>query len=317
MPWIVGIDEAGYGPNLGPFVMSAVACRVPDCHRGADLWDVLRTAARRHGEEPDGRFIVADSKLVYAGGKGLADLERGALAAGARVLQSLQHLVDHFCPHHAEELGREAWYAGTTTLPVAAEVESCAAAAAALAVSCGEQEVCWGPVHSFVVCPGTFNGLLNRWGSKGAVLATALVKLLGQVRELPGHGEELRVFIDKHGGRNNYAATLQPAFPDALVLAAEEGSRRSTYRVCDPSQPVEITFEPRADYNHFAVALASMVSKYLRELLMLEFNSFWASKVPGIEPTAGYPGDSRRFWDAIRAAAMQLGLAEDALWRRK
>ena len=30
MPWIVGLDEAGYGPNLGPFVMSLVAFRVPD-----------------------------------------------------------------------------------------------------------------------------------------------------------------------------------------------------------------------------------------------------------------------------------------------
>jgi len=23
-PWVVGIDEAGYGPNLGPFVMAGV-----------------------------------------------------------------------------------------------------------------------------------------------------------------------------------------------------------------------------------------------------------------------------------------------------
>ena len=24
MPWVVGIDEAGYGPNLGPLVQAAV-----------------------------------------------------------------------------------------------------------------------------------------------------------------------------------------------------------------------------------------------------------------------------------------------------
>ena len=32
MPWVVGIDEAGYGPNLGPLVQSAVALRLPDAY---------------------------------------------------------------------------------------------------------------------------------------------------------------------------------------------------------------------------------------------------------------------------------------------
>ena len=36
MPWIIGIDEAGYGPPLGPLVMTAVACRVPDGAADAD-----------------------------------------------------------------------------------------------------------------------------------------------------------------------------------------------------------------------------------------------------------------------------------------
>ncbi len=316
MAWIVGIDEAGYGPNLGPFVMTAVACRVPERHHETCLWQVLRAAVRRHGEEPGSRFVVADSKLVYAAGKGLADLERGAHAAGARALETLQHLVDHFCPPHADELRREPWYTGATPLPVAADPAVCLEAADALAAACAAQEVCWGPVHCVVVCPAAFNGLLARWGTKGAVLATALGQLLGRLRELPGPGDELRIFIDKHGGRNNYAATLQPAFPDAMVLAAEEGGQRSTYRVNDSGRDIGITFEPRADYNHFSVALASMVSKYLRELLMLEFNRFWSAKVPGIEPTAGYPGDARRFWDLIREAARRLGLEDDALWRR-
>src|SRR5262245_778085 len=80
MPWIIGIDEAGYGPNLGPFVMTAVACRVPPRLVGADLWDILRNAVRRAGEADDGRILIADSKLVYTPVRGLHGLETGVLA---------------------------------------------------------------------------------------------------------------------------------------------------------------------------------------------------------------------------------------------
>jgi hypothetical protein len=60
-----------------------------------------------------------------------------------------------------------------------------------------------------------------------------------------------------------------------------------------------------------------MASKYLRELLMLEFNRFWCGQVPGLKPTAGYPGDSSRFFAAIQPALERLGLPEEAVWRRR
>src|SRR5262249_20352050 len=80
MPWIVGVDEAGYGPNLGPFVMTAVACRIPPESVEADLWQVLRPGVRRHKEAGDDRPLVDDSKLVYSPTQGLAELERSVLA---------------------------------------------------------------------------------------------------------------------------------------------------------------------------------------------------------------------------------------------
>jgi ribonuclease HII len=80
---------------------------------------------------------------------------------------------------------------------------------------------------------------------------------------------------------------------------------------------VRVTFRPRADADHFAVALASMLSKYVRERLMAEFNRFWLERVPGLKPTAGYPADAARFWQAIRPAAAQLGLPDAAVWRAR
>ena len=66
-----------------------------------------------------------------------------------------------------------------------------------------------------------------------------------------------------------------------------------------------------------SVALASMISKYVRELLMREFNRYWLAHVPGLKPTAGYPQDAVRYIDAIRPALLKLGIAERAVWRSR
>ena len=60
-----------------------------------------------------------------------------------------------------------------------------------------------------------------------------------------------------------------------------------------------------------------MLCKYLREVLMGEFNRFWAERVPGLEPTAGYPGDAHRFFEAIAPELGRLGIARERVWRER
>src|SRR5262249_19547510 len=163
-------------------------------------------------------------------------------------------------------LGRELWYTGGTPLPLAG-VDALDGCAARFAGACRQGGVTFGLVRSVVVCPARFNALLDRWDSKGAVLGLSMAELVGSNHDPDGDGASVRFFIDKHGGRNAYAAMLQHAFPDGMVLAREEGRDRSVYTVAGLRRPVELTFEPRADGAHFCVALASMVSKYLREVL--------------------------------------------------
>jgi ribonuclease HII len=320
MPWVVGVDEAGYGPNLGPLVMTAVACRVPEEQYEANLWRVLRGAVRRASARADERLLVEDSKLVYSPTRGLLELERGVLAVLGRRLAdadlSLAACVERLCPAHHDELRAEAWYVGHRRLPVVVEPPALAKAAERFHRTSAAKGVEWGPVRSAVVCAPRFNALVDRWDSKGAVLAEALAELLRG--GMPGDAAEAVTFlIDKHGGRNTYAAMLQNALPDGMVVAQEESAGCSVYLVWGLGREVRFVFQPRADAEHFGVALASMVSKYLRELFMLEFNRFWQTHVPGLKPTAGYPGDAARFFDEIRCVLERLVIREDAVWRRR
>jgi ribonuclease HII len=321
MPWILGIDEAGYGPNLGPFVMSSVALRVPEELASVNLWKVLHKAVRRPEEPDDGRLLIEDSKVVYSSARGLHQLERGVQATvsagpGDETFP-LERYIDKVCPAAHPELRQECWYRGTTTLPLEGKSDEVRSAVERFRQACAEAGLTLGLIRSVVVCPARFNALVERWESKGAVLGQSLAELL-QVNRRPDSGKDsISVFVDKHGGRNTYAPMLQDALSEGMVIAHEESPQRSVYSVLGLDRTLRLTFQPRADAEHFCVALASMVSKYLREVLMLEFNQFWQQHVPGLKPTAGYPADAGRFLADILATAEGLGISRDVLWRRK
>jgi hypothetical protein len=317
--WIIGIDEAGYGPNLGPFVMTSVACRAPNPCHNANLWHLLGRAVRRSEDADNGQLLLDDSKRVYTA-KGLAGLERGVLAILGRAhlpLASLAALIDHACPDDGDDLRCEVWYRGVQALPIHLMPAEMAKEAARFEEASAAVNL--GPWHvrSVVILPSRFNALLDEGGTKGHVLAHALTHLLRWQCDNLRSEDDLTFFIDKHGGRNTYAAMIQHALPGRIVFTERESMACSVYRVHGLERGVRLTFQPRADAEHLCVALASMASKYLREVLMLEFNHFWREHLPELKPTAGYPVDAARFFHEIRPAIEKLGLSPEAVWRRK
>ncbi len=320
MAWLVGIDEAGYGPNLGPFVMTAVACRLPEVCCEVNLWQRLAPVVRRSQDKEEGQLFIDDSKLVYTR-HGLAGLERGILTTvwhhGVSSLAMLADLIDWICPQDREELQREVWYRGVQGLPVHLAPDEIEPWAMRFAETCTGASVDSWRVRSVIVCPARFNALLDANGSKGHVLAHALSNLLPWLQANLEGEDALVIHIDKHGGRNTYAAMIQHSLPACMIATERESMACSSYRLHGLGREMRLSFQPRADSAHLCVALASMASKYLREVLMLEFNRFWLEHIPDLRPTAGYPGDSARFLEAIRPVIAKLGLREESLWRRK
>lgn len=303
MAWVVGVDEAGYGPNLGPLVQAATVVPLPDDDPSG--WRTLAPVVRRSGEPADGRLLVDDSKTVYTRG-GLPGLERVVWAAGggeqgATFGKWLEGVV---IPAALPALTAEPWFDPAEPLPLRP--------VSVVRLPLPVRLIAW-PVP-----PAEFNRVCDQAGSKAAVLARGLAELVRAVlARLPRDGTPVVIHCDKHGGRNYYAALLAEVFPGGDVRALRESAADSIYEVGRLGRPVCVVFRPRAESAGLPVALASILAKYLRELCMRQFNRFWAGCVPGLRPTAGYPVDARRFYAAIRPVMEQLGLREDHVWRKR
>ena len=173
-------------------------------------------------------------------------------------------------------------------------------------------------VRSVVVGPRRFNEGLEATGSKALVHFSAFARLLTHLRGTTPDGHDLAIRGDKHGGRHFYGDLLGAAFPDAGVVRGPEGPSLSRYELAGPAGPkLTLRLVPRADAADGLVALASIVSKAVRELWMDAFNAHWLARVPGLRPTAGYPVDAARFRLAIEPRCVARGLPPRAWWRAR
>jgi hypothetical protein len=320
---VAGIDEAGFGPVLGPLVVSTAAFEVPQASAGASLWELLAPAVTKTVSKRRPSVAIGDSKELYGGLRGeagVANLERGVLAmlrsAGhnPRTLRELLHIV---APDAERFIEQYPWYGGADLpLPHADSAVSLSLLGNAMAVAMQKAGVSLRLLRCQVLFEGEYNRIVSATRNKSTTLFDTTCLLLAELwRRFAGSG--LCIHADHQGGRVNYLYGLQRAFDGCQFKVLEQTPDLSAYRLTEGLRGAEIRFAVRAENAHLPVALASMVSKYVRELLMVLFNRFWAAKVPGVAPTAGYYVDGRRFYSQILPAVRQLGVDERMLYRTR
>lgn len=305
---VIGIDEAGLGPNLGPFVVAATVWEVPGAAAEFDFWSELSTSVTSDPQSTDGRLLIADSKALFQPHHGLARLERSVLAlllAAGVNCDSLRQLCASW--QSDEDWTTTPWLGDAdVVLPSESSPREIQQACSRLLRGPARLLRVW----CRIVGAAEFNRLLDTGNKSDLVTGCHLELLQRACAEFDGNS--VLVQSDKHGGRNRYAAALSHRWDGDWVETVRESAEQSVYRV----GPREMRFEPRAE-RHLPVAAASMIAKYLREQHMGMFNRFWQAWIPDLAPTQGYPVDARRFADAIEPVRVRLSVPRELLWRRK
>jgi hypothetical protein len=332
---LAGIDEAGYGPTLGPLCVGMSVFEAP--HEDGPppcLWKLLSRAVCKEagrGGKPgaSGRIPIADSKQLKLSSSvttthPLVHLERGVLCM-ARCVEPAWSCADDLAL--LEGLGaspprHRAYAGGARGLPVCHDAGQLGIQANVLRRAMDDAGVRALGMRCRLMDEREFNEVAGGAANKSATTAAAVGEHLRWLWErfagLDGAGRaRLGVVCDRLGGRATYAGLLSRAVPGAAVTVVEESETRSRYIVEDggAKRRMGVAFLVEGEQSHMPVALASMIAKYTRELCMARFNRGWgevALDLTGVElrPTAGYALDAKRWLHDAREVLTEQDRAE-------
>jgi ribonuclease HII len=320
---LAGIDEAGYGPLLGPLVVGCCAFEF-DCVDGPDLpclWKRLKKSVSKSRSKSGRKLHVNDSKLVYSPSIRLHELERSVLALTAAMHgwpASFNDFLKLTAEHAIADLAEHGWYEPDDAETFPLEQPAVAVRVLANGLKAEMDRTATRCVHftARVIPERQYNRIVEATRNKSSLLfSTAALHLDYLLKNFGNRG--LVIFCDRQGGRASYGPLLRLMFDEWSLEVTKETDGHSEYRLLRGPDIVRIMFREKAEAQCMPVALASMLSKYLRESLMRRFNSFWKAHIPDLVPTAGYYNDGLRFLNDIQSKRTELGVHDADLIRSR
>ncbi|MBC7784168.1 MAG: hypothetical protein H7144_10030 [Burkholderiales bacterium] len=322
---IAGIDEAGYGPLLGPLVVGCCAFRVPDPEAGSGklpcVWKLLSRVVGKNRCRHGRKLHVNDSKAVYNPTAGLKELERAVLCLLSQphgIADDIATLLRYADPALAEHLAGYRWYDGWADerFPIQADGVAVRISANAFKIACEQAQTRCVHYIAHVLLERQFNDLVDKTRNKASASFTLVARHIDRLLQTYA-AENLLIFCDRQGGREHYGHLLRVMFEDWALEIISETEKRAEYRLVNRDRSATIIFCEKAESLALPVAAASMLAKYLRESLMSRFNRYWQTHLPDLAPTAGYYNDGWRFLRDIQEVRASLGVNDAELIRQR
>jgi len=265
------------------------------------------------------RIHINDSKIVFSQSTGLKELEKSVLTLLAAtgqlptdLLTTLHHLAGQL------ELDQYRWYTRPSDerFPIEQDAMSIKLLANSLKSELDRTQTRLVHMAARVILEGRLNQMLEATRNKSSVLFSVAAIHLDYLLRNFGQSN-LVIFCDRQGGREHYGHLLRLMFDQWSLEVLRESDGHSEYHLHRCGHVVRLIFREKAETQCMSVAVASMISKYLREALMGRFNAWWKTVLPEVEPTAGYHTDGVRFLKDIEAKRVELGIKDMDLVRMR
>ncbi len=301
---VAGIDEAGYGPILGPLVVASSIFLLRENTEDLDLWYRLQNSVGKFKQGLGSRLLVTDSKKAWNRNAKTNHLERtikgfiNQLGVDRATFTSLLPIISNDLIKQAEKYP---WYPSLYKdyLPEISQDVS-----EALTENMKQEGVEFLDFRCLCIDAEEFNRIVSTTDNKASVITSSVLKLIQQILSIAIFcaAKRIVIYVDRLGGRKFYGDLLQ-TLPDVKLdgvqFPADESTTCSRYFLSSGKIELDIRFEVKADNKYFPVALASMVAKYIREKILERMNEYFMKLQPGLKPTAGYWTDGWRFLEEL------------------
>ncbi len=272
----IGVDENGLGARLGPLVVTAVLARATDQASRSIL--ARKPPKRLRADLGDSKDLVShkDFALGEAWARALVANASAPSELFARLSLETSEDLRAPCPSHVEA---QCW---SPQAEAFVSTEEDVRRLAGHLAWWAERGLEITAVRSTVVCTKRLNDArargLNRFISDLHAMERLVLDLSRQANA------EVLAVCGKVGGINDYSKFFGP-LSMRLHAVLESGRRVSAYHFPGLG---ELRFVRDADAKDPLVMLASIVGKYVRELLMARVSGFYRDHDPELESVSGY-----------------------------